>query len=154
MIKELQTYLRRGPIMLTVMLVVTIMLTTIATGILWCGGNSSAGSESASIVGTWVQADDWEHGYRDDQIIYEFTDHGTMNLVGSEVTALYRYEDGVLYLFGFESDNTRVFSCGVTGDYMYMTENIEGTPFSRNSVDFVRVSKQTGLSRERIARLY
>lgn len=154
MLKELQRYLRRGPMMFVAMLIITASLVTIATGILWCGGNGSAGSESSNIVGTWVEADDWEHGYHENQTIYEFTDHGTMNIVGADITALYRYEDGVLYLFGYQSDDTRVFSCGVTGDYMYMSENIEGTPFSRNSVDFVRISKQTGLSRERIARLY
>lgn len=140
--------------MLTVLLVVTIVLITLSTGILWCGGNSSAGSETADIVGTWVLADDWEQGYRERQTIYEFTDHGTMNIVGEDITALYRYEDDVLYLFGYGSDDTRVFSCGITGDYMYMNESAEGTPLGRSSVDFVRISKQTGLSRERIARLY
>jgi len=140
--------------MFVAILAITIVLITVATGVLWCGGNPSAGGETSNIVGTWVKADDWEHGYRNGQTIYEFTDHGTMNIVGEDITALYRYEDDVLYLFGYESDDTRVFSCGITGDYMYINEGAEGTPLGRSSVDFVRISKQTGLSRERIARLY
>lgn len=150
------------PIFLLAALV--ILLATLASGLLWCQPSyeSPSPAEPVSPVGTWVGADCWENGHTDRDIIVEFSEAGLMTIASLDFTALYRYEDGKLYLFDLDSDMEtaqneipgRSYDCTITGDFMILRGKITGIPHHHGNTDLIRVSDETGLTDEELDLAY
>ncbi len=153
---------RHAPVGIALLIAVVMLLATLALGLLWCQPlpeDISIG-EDASPVGTWVSADCWEHGYRPEDIFVEFSSSGLMTVKSLDFTALYRFDEDILYVYDLDSGQPsgdtpgQGFDCTITGDYMMLRGQIPGIPLHHGGTMLIRISDQTGLGEEQLGALY
>ncbi len=144
-----------------------MMLVTLAAGLIWCQPTDRSKPQDISPVGTWISADAWEHGRSAGDTVVRFDDNGVMHVSVNGYTALYRYEDDILYLLAMDgidgytasddtvsSANSEQYRCIIAGDHMAFYGHIAGMMVHHGRTDLIRISPDSELTDEELSQLY